>query len=571
MFRRSLLRPFHAFLLALVALGAGAQVHAQSTVRIMPLGDSITAGPGCWRAYLWGLLQNNGYTNLDFVGGVSDGGSCNPGFPYDQQHEGHSGFAITGIADANQLPPWLSANQPDIVVMHLGTNDMWGGWIPLDRKITALDKLITQMREYRPTIRIVMAMIIPMDADGCTTCMNDVIAFNQALGQLANSRSSTQSPIYVANLWNGFDVVADTYDRVHPVTSGFVKMANAFYPSVAAAINSARSQLHLTVLKQGTGAGTVTSNSGGINCGSACGANYSNGATVTLTATAASGSTFAGWGGACTNTTGTCTVSMTVARTVYATFNVSGTTSYWLTTTKSGTGAGTITTFPGGLNCGSTCSAAFVAGTSVTITATPAANSVYTGGLCGNPCTVVMDQPRGFAVSFASTTNYSLTVAKAGAGSGVVTSNPSGINCGSACSASFANGTSVTLTASPASNATFTGWSGACSGTGACVVTMNQARSVTATFNTSGGTGGACSNPVTFSGNTGNFNTTGAACYRTSATVNGWGCYNMDGRTITVGGVARTCGQTPLTRSADGSYSFAVTAGQFPWAGIYTW
>ena len=86
-----------------------------------------------------------------------------------------------------------------------------------------------------------------------------------------------------------------------------------------------------------------------------------------------------------------------------------------------------------------------------------------------------------------------------------------------------------------------------------------------------GGTGGTCPNPVTFSGNTGNFNTTGAACYRTNANINGWGCYNFDGRTLTVGGVARTCGQMPLTRSADGYYYFSATAGQFPWAGIYAW
>jgi mannan endo-1,4-beta-mannosidase len=82
---------------------------------------------------------------------------------------------------------------------------------------------------------------------------------------------------------------------------------------------------------------------------------------------------------------------------------------------------------------------------------------------------------------------------------------------------------------------------------------------------------GTCPNPITFSGNTGNFNTAGAACYRTNANVNGWGCYNFDGRTVSVGGVARTCGQTPLTRNADGYYYFEVSAGTFPWAGIYTW
>jgi len=86
-----------------------------------------------------------------------------------------------------------------------------------------------------------------------------------------------------------------------------------------------------------------------------------------------------------------------------------------------------------------------------------------------------------------------------------------------------------------------------------------------------GGTGGTCANPITFSGNTGNFNTTGAACYRTNQTINGWGCYNFDGRTLTVGGEARTCGQMPITRSADGYYYFSATAGQFPWAGLYAW
>jgi aryl-phospho-beta-D-glucosidase BglC (GH1 family) len=166
--------------------------------------------------------------------------------------------------------------------------------------------------------------------------------------------------------------------------------------------------------------------------------------------------------------------------------------------------------------------------------------------------------------------NQTLSVTKAGAGSGAVTSSPSGISCGSTCVASYSNGTSVTLTAAAASGSTFGGWSGGCSGTGTCTVSMTAARSVTATFNTNS-SGTTCANPITFSGNTGNFNTAGAVCYRTSATVNGWGCYNFDGRTINVGGQARTCSQMPLTRSADGFYYFSVSGGTYPWAGMYTW
>jgi len=168
-------------------------------------------------------------------------------------------------------------------------------------------------------------------------------------------------------------------------------------------------------------------------------------------------------------------------------------------------------------------------------------------------------------------TSRALTIARAGSGSGTITSSPAGISCGTTCSASFASGASVTLTAAAASGSTFAGWSGACTGTATCTVAMTAALSVTATFNTTGTPGTPCANPVSFTGNTGAFNTTAAACYRTSATVNGWGCSNFDGRTVTVGSDVRSCGQLPLTRAADGFTYFSVTAGAFPWAALFTW
>src|SRR5438445_3261711 len=65
--------------------------------------------------------------------------------------------------------------------------------------------------------------------------------------------------------------------------------------------------------------------------------------------------------------------------------------------------------------------------------------------------------------------NVVLTIAKAGTGSGTVTSTPAGITCGTSCSGSYASGTAVTLTATPAAGSTFTGWSGGGgSGTGSC-------------------------------------------------------------------------------------------------------
>jgi endoglucanase len=80
-----------------------------------------------------------------------------------------------------------------------------------------------------------------------------------------------------------------------------------------------------------------------------------------------------------------------------------------------------------------------------------------------------------------------LTVTRSGTGSGAVSSTPAGINCGADCSEEYAAGTVVNLTATPNADSTFTGWSGACTGTGACQVIMNSATSVTATFASSGG------------------------------------------------------------------------------------
>lgn len=89
-----------------------------------------------------------------------------------------------------------------------------------------------------------------------------------------------------------------------------------------------------------------------------------------------------------------------------------------------------------------------------------------------------------------------LAVSLAGTGNGTVTSTTAGISCGATCTAGFASGSSVTLTATPATGSTFTGWSGACSGTGSCVVKMSGNKvAVTATFATS--VGNTCSNGAT--------------------------------------------------------------------------
>ncbi|RUQ40391.1 MAG: hypothetical protein EKK69_05595, partial [Candidatus Competibacteraceae bacterium] len=238
----------------------------------------------------------------------------------------------------------------------------------------------------------------------------------------------------------------------------------------------------LTVSKAGTGAGTVASNPAGISCGTDCSESYTSGASVTLTASAASGSTFTGWSGACSGTD-TCTVSMDAAKAVTATFTLPG---YTLTVNKAGTGSGTVTSDPAGISCSTDCSESYTSGASVTLIATTASGSTFTGwsGACSgtSTCTVSMDAAKSVTANF-MLSSYALTVAKAGTGSGTVTSDPAGISCSTDCSESYTSGASVTLTARAASGSTFAGWSGACSGTSTCTVSMDAAKAVTATFN----------------------------------------------------------------------------------------
>ena len=94
---------------------------------------------------------------------------------------------------------------------------------------------------------------------------------------------------------------------------------------------------------------------------------------------------------------------------------------------------------------------------------------------------MTVDQAQSVTALFTLVT-HTLTVDTTGAGSGSVKSNPAGIDCGESCTAEYDHNTLVVLTATPQTGSIFAGWSGACSGTAVCTVTINQAQVVTATF-----------------------------------------------------------------------------------------
>ncbi|HEX6250387.1 MAG TPA: hypothetical protein VFZ56_03025 [Gemmatimonadaceae bacterium] len=254
----------------------------------------------------------------------------------------------------------------------------------------------------------------------------------------------------------------------------------------------------------GTASGTVTAS--GISCsitGSTqsgdCSESLNEGTSVTLTATPAGDNTFLGWGGACSGTSSTCTVLMSQARTVTASFAPPPSHVLTVQAGASGTASGSVTA--SGISCsisGATqsgdCSESFTEGTTVTLTAAPTANNVFLGwgGACtgtSSTCMVTMSQARTVTASFAPPPTHLLTV-QAGAGTANGSVTATGISCSITgatqsgdCSESFVEGTSVTLTATPAGVNMFLGWGGSCTGASStCTVTMSQARTVTASF-----------------------------------------------------------------------------------------
>ncbi|GAM08162.1 thermophilic serine proteinase [Geobacter sp. OR-1] len=229
------------------------------------------------------------------------------------------------------------------------------------------------------------------------------------------------------------------------------------------------------------GDGTVNSSQGaGLNCSSAsCSQDYSDGTNIVLTATPGPGYAFSGWSGACSGIA-PCALTMNQPRIVTATFAPS----YLLEVKLSG--SGTVHSSPApDVNCSSSsCRQSYANVSVVTLTATPAPGFVFSGwsGDCSGmeTCMVTMNQDQSITATFIPTYPLNVTVS----GSGTVHSSPStDISCSSGtCSKTYPSGSVVTLTASPSTDYLFTGWSGACGGTGDCTVTMDAATAVTASF-----------------------------------------------------------------------------------------
>ena len=155
-------------------------------------------------------------------------------------------------------------------------------------------------------------------------------------------------------------------------------------------------------------------------------------------------------------------------------------------------GSGSVSSSPGGISCPSMCSAAFVSGVTVTLTASPSGGNIFTGwtgGGCSGTgtCVITVTAAQSVTATFTPTSTFTLSVNVSGnSGSGTITSSPAGINCTSAggggCSASFSSGATVTLSAAPASGYFLAGWDNCPGFPATCALTISGAISTGATF-----------------------------------------------------------------------------------------
>jgi List-Bact-rpt repeat protein len=330
-------------------------------------------------------------------------------------------------------------------------------------RLSATGAILTS---YTPSIAVSTLFALNLDPDGTTFWTAD---------------------LQTGNIFR-FDIATGTQVTTFASPTAFASGLAIFGEKTAGNNN-------LTITVAGTGSGQVTTAPTGINCPAVCVAQFPDNANVVVTATPATGSA-ASFSANCVaanpqTTPPSCTVPI-VASDVTVTVTFSPSSGLALTVTEGGTGTGTVTSAPAGISCPSTCTGNFASGTAVVLTATPTNGSTFAGWGAGpcegtGTCTVTITQATTVGANFTAgtSTNFTLTVTEAGTGSGNVTSAPLGINCPDGCSGSFASGTQVTLTETPSEGSVFAGWSGACSGTETCVVTVTAATAVTATFNSS--------------------------------------------------------------------------------------
>ena len=217
-------------------------LHAQKTIRILPLGNSITQGENqgvdnynTWRRQLYFDLGTifTAPDTFDFIGSENTAFPGNP-FPnndFDPDHEGHWGWRSDEIQ--SNLSSWLSnLDTPDFVLMHLGSNDCFASQ-QVASTIAELEAIIDTLRLFNPAVTTLVAQIIP--SPSIDPCINEL---NDSIPDLALRKNQVGSPVIVVDQHTGFDAATETYDGIHPNLLGEMKVAARWFSALQPLITS---------------------------------------------------------------------------------------------------------------------------------------------------------------------------------------------------------------------------------------------------------------------------------------------------------------------------------------------
>ncbi|MBD1396618.1 cellulose-binding protein [Pontibacter sp. JH31] len=212
----------------------------------MPLGNSITQGDMEYVSYrypLWQKLIDAGL-NFEFVGSHTENNGGTPSFAtykgqtFSNRNEGHWGWTtdqvLYGRDGKGNIGQWARAYKPDIVLMHLGTNDMFLSH-DIDETVEELKAVIRTIKTESPEATIFIAKLIPAyDQRVGPTAAQNIERLNERIELLAAGQNELYPPVILVDQNTGFNARqgADTYDGVHPNTSGMEKMAQRWFDAI---------------------------------------------------------------------------------------------------------------------------------------------------------------------------------------------------------------------------------------------------------------------------------------------------------------------------------------------------
>lgn len=202
------------------------------STKIMPIGDSITwdwyygdprtdAERSGYRSHLWYKLQEIGY-KADFVGSRTNGGAVAPRF--DGANEGYTGWTSYQIAD--QVYHWLEMNPPDVVLLHIGTNDS----VHYASDTAGVEQILDQVDFFEKNrglhIKVIVARIISLPSNP-----NWISRFNRNLDAMVRSRIVSGDDLEIVDMeyGAGLNYGRDLIDGIHPTNCGYEKMANVWF------------------------------------------------------------------------------------------------------------------------------------------------------------------------------------------------------------------------------------------------------------------------------------------------------------------------------------------------------